>query len=55
LRFLKPGGLLVSLCYDGAVQRSKLRPRATTWDSLPPGSFKESGTMAGVCLLSVRA
>jgi 16S rRNA A1518/A1519 N6-dimethyltransferase RsmA/KsgA/DIM1 with predicted DNA glycosylase/AP lyase activity len=55
LRYLKPGGKLVSLCYDGVAQNARLRPMATTWETLPPGTFKESGTGAGVCLLTIES
>ena len=48
-----PGGRLVSLCYDGAVQNRNLRPMATTWEVLPVGSFKCEGTGAGVVMLSI--
>jgi predicted RNA methylase len=53
LSMLKPGGLLVSLCYDGATQRRNLRPIATTWERLPSGSFKDEGTSADVVLMTV--
>ena len=49
---LKPGGLLVALCFDGVKQNEKLRPWAESWEVLPAGSFKAEGTMAGVCLLT---
>lgn len=52
---LKPDGLLVSLCYDGATQQKRLRPIADTWEPLPPGSFASEGTRAGVVLLTMRA
>lgn len=53
--FLKPGGRLVALCADGPRQRDQLRPLATTWRSLPPGTFKEAGTMVNVALLTIDA
>lgn len=49
---LKPGGLLVALCFDGVKQNAKLKPWADSWEVLPAGSFKAEGTMAGVCLLT---
>lgn len=52
---LKPGGRLVSLCYDGVKQNRDLRPLATTWEVLPAGSFKSEGTNAGVVLLTIEA
>lgn len=54
LRWLKPGGKLVSLCYNGEAQRKHLRPIAATWEALPAHSFKESGTLADVCMMTVR-
>jgi len=54
MKFLKPGGLLVSLCYNGARQNRDLKPIADTWEVLPAGSFRESGTNAEVCLLTIK-
>jgi 16S rRNA G1207 methylase RsmC len=54
-RFLKPGGLLISLCYGGIVQARGLRPIATTWEVLPSGSFKSEGTTAETVLLTLSA
>ena len=53
LDMLKPGGRLVSLCYNGTRQNAELRPLATTWEVLPEGSFKAEGTSASVCLLTI--
>lgn len=53
LEWLKPGGVLVSLCYDGAAQAKHLRPIADHWETLPARSFKSEGTSAGVVLLSI--
>lgn len=50
---LAPGGLLVSLCYDGATQNKKLKPLVTTWEILPPGSFACEGTSAGVVMITM--
>lgn len=50
---LKPGGLLVSLCYNGVRQNKKLKPLADTWEVLPAGSFKSEGTAAEVALLTM--
>jgi 16S rRNA G1207 methylase RsmC len=50
---LKPGGRLVALCYDGVKQNAKLRPLADSWRVLPANSFKESGTAAGVVMLTM--
>ena len=51
--FLRPGGRLVSLCYNGAVQRARLQPLADTWELLNAGSFRSEGTGAGVVLLTM--
>ena len=52
---LKPGGRLVALCYDGVKQNAKLKPIADSWRVLPANSFKESGTTAGVVMLTIHA
>lgn len=51
---LKPGGFLLSLCYDGVRQNKTLKPMADTWEPLPEGSFISEGTRAGVVLLTIR-
>ena len=48
---LRPGGRLVSLCYNGVAQQRRLQPIVTTWERLPPGSFRTAGTEADVILL----
>ncbi len=53
LGMLRPGGRLVSLCYNGTKQNAELRQLATTWEVLPEGSFKAEGTSASVCLLTI--
>lgn len=52
---LRPGGRLVSLCYDGPRQAAELRPMTSEWRTLPAGSFRAEGTDAGVCLLVIDA
>ncbi len=54
LSLLEPGGLLVALCYDGVRQNKKLKPICDTWEVLPAGTFKESGTAAGAVMLTIR-
>jgi len=54
LRFLKPGGLLVALCYNGVKQNKVLKPIADTWEVLPKNSFKSEGTAAEVVLLTIK-
>lgn len=53
LDMIKPGGVLVSLCYNGSRQNEKLRPMCNTWEKLPEKSFREEGTNASVCLLTI--
>ena len=54
LDMVEPGGVLVSLCYNGTRQNEQLKPIADTWEVLPPGSFREEGTGAEVALLTIR-
>lgn len=53
LAMIKPGGLLVALCYAGSVQARKLYPLATTWEQLPGHPFASEGTRASVVLLTI--
>ena len=53
LKFLYHGGLLIALCYDGVRQNKILKPMADTWEVLPAGMFKPSGTSADVVLLTI--
>lgn len=50
---LKDGGILVSLCYNGARQNAFLRTIARTWEVLPPKSFVSEGTAADVALITL--
>lgn len=49
---LNPGGRLVAICADGPRQRDQLGSWATTYETLPPGTFKDSGTMVSAALLT---
>lgn len=51
---LKSGGLLVAICAGGPRQERKLKDWATSWERLPPGTFKDSGTSVNVVLLTYR-
>jgi phospholipid N-methyltransferase len=51
--FLKPGGRLVAICAGGPRQERELKPVATTWEPLPEGSFRVSGTMVNTVLLTI--
>lgn len=52
-KMLRPGGLLVAMCFDGSTQGHKLQPIADTWEPLGPDVFKSEGTRAGVVLLTL--
>jgi len=51
--FLKPGGRLVGLCFDGVKQNKILRPMVDQWEVLPEGSFRSEGTGAGVVMFTI--
>lgn len=48
LQFVRPGGVLVGLCYAGQKQARELLPQADQWSQLPAKSFRKSGTDAPV-------
>lgn len=51
---LKPGGVLVALCYNGKRQNAKLnKPLTDSWDVLPKGTFKSEGTAASAAMLTM--
>lgn len=52
---LKPGGRLVAICANGPRQRDRLMPLASHWEDLPPGTFKDAGTMVNTALLVIDA
>ncbi len=51
-KMLKPGGLLVSLCFNGVRQNNQLRPEVDSWEVLPSDSFKSEGTRASIALIT---
>lgn len=55
LKLLKPGGLLVAICANGPRQREHLQPLADSWEDLPPGTFKDAGTMVNAALVTITA
>ena len=55
MKFLLPGGKLVAICAGGAREEKELQPLCDSWEVLPAGSFKESGTGVGTVLLSISA
>ena len=54
LSMLRSRGTLIALCYNGAKQNKVLKPMADTWEILPEGSFKETGTRASVAMLTIK-
>lgn len=55
VKFLKPGGRLVAICAGGPRQHEQLKPIAATWEPLPAGTFKDSGTNVNTVLLTIEA
>jgi protein-L-isoaspartate O-methyltransferase len=55
---LKPGGRLVAICADGPRQNDTLKPivdaMGGTWEKLPQGTFKDSGTNVNTVLLTLQ-
>ena len=54
LKFLRPGGRLVSLCSAGPRQAEALKPLGK-WFDLPEGSFSEQGTNVRVAAVVIEA
>lgn len=54
LKFVKPGGVVIALCYNGVFQNKHLKPLADTWEVLPEGTFSEAGTKASAVLLTIK-
>lgn len=52
-KFLKPGGGLAAICMAGARREDILRPLATHWEPLEPGTFKEANTHVAAVLLTI--
>jgi 16S rRNA G1207 methylase RsmC len=55
ITFLKPGGRLVAICAGGSRQEAQLMPICDSWEKLPEGTFKESGTGVNTVLLTYNA
>lgn len=53
--FLRSGGKLVAICLDGYKRAETLRPIAESWETLPSGTFKESGTNVICVLMTINA
>ncbi len=54
LTMLNDGGILVAICAGGPRQKEALEPIASSWEPLPAGTFKESGTGVASVLLTIR-
>lgn len=51
--FLKPSGVLVAICPDGPRENATIRPLCQSWESLPAGTFAESGTQVSTALVVI--
>jgi hypothetical protein len=54
-QMLNPGGRLVAIVANGARQREALEPLCTSWEELPPNTFKEQGTSVKTALIVIDA
>lgn len=54
LKFVKPGGVVIALCYNGVKQNKQLKPLADSWEVLPEGTFRSEWTSASVVLLTMK-
>jgi len=52
-KMLAPGGRLVAICANGPRQQKQLKPIATEWHDLEPGSFKASGTNVNAAIVVI--
>lgn len=52
VRFLKPGGTLAAICMQGRARRSAFSGPGWTWEDLPPGSFRETGTSTPTAIVT---
>ncbi|WP_315743124.1 DUF3560 domain-containing protein [Bradyrhizobium sp. SZCCHNR1075] len=55
MRLLKGGGRLVAICANGPRQQATLRPLATEWHDLPPGTFAQAGTNVSTAIVAIDA
>lgn len=53
LKMLKPGGRLVGICAGGPRQEREIKPLAFDWWPLPPGTFKNAGTMVNAVCFTI--
>lgn len=52
---LRPGGKLVAICANGPRQQERIKPMATEWIELPPGSFAAEGTNVSAAIAVISA
>jgi hypothetical protein len=52
--FLLPGSVLVALCMDTHHRETALRPLCSSWEHIPAGAFRSSGTEVPTVLLTIR-
>jgi hypothetical protein len=53
LKFLKPQGRIVGLCYNGTKQQAAFKNNPDwTWEELEPRSFRSEGTGASVAMIT---
>ncbi len=55
LAMLKPGGRIVAICANGPRQQERLRPRASSWEDLPAGTFAGTGVRAALLVIDKEA
>ncbi len=53
VQFLKPGGRLAALCMDTHHRELALKHQSETWEHIPAGAFKSSGTGIACVMLSM--
>jgi 2-polyprenyl-3-methyl-5-hydroxy-6-metoxy-1,4-benzoquinol methylase len=53
LQFLKPGGVLAGICMSGSHRERDLRPQCSSWELIPAGTFRESGTEVETALFTI--
>lgn len=53
LEFLRPGGRLVAICSASTKAEKELKPMAVSWEVIPAGAFKSSGTNVSTVMLAI--
>lgn len=52
VQFLKPGGKLAAICMQGSHRRHAFSGPGWTWEDLPAGSFRETGTNTATAIVT---